>query len=227
LRYTSVLESRAASPRLPARVTSSLRAAQVGADAEVVHLDAPGVALAGEWRARAEPVEETVFSAPAGEVRWRCLQPHSRATLRLAGETLAGDGYFEHLLVTVPPWELPLRELRWGRFHGGDHVAVWIDWRGPFERRLGLHDGALVVPDAGDTLVSLGDRARLELLDSQVLRTGALGTTALRGIPVLGESLPARMLAVEETKWLSRSRLVSPEGETTEGWSIHEVVRWP
>ena len=226
LRYTSVLESHPGSPRLAAKVTSSLRAARVTVGDGAVALDAPGVGLTGEWRARGTPAEETILASPAGEVRWSCLQPRSAVSLHLRGEALAGDGYLEHLLVTIPPWELPLRELRWGRFHGGDRVAVWIDWRGPHERRVGILDGARVAASASDAEVTLGD-ARLELGERHVLRTGPLGTTALRGIPVLGDRLPARMLAVDETKWLCRGRLSSPGATAVDGWCVHEVVRWP
>jgi hypothetical protein len=75
--------------------------------------------------------------------------------------------------------------------------------------------------DGADPAGGASAVARFE--QNQVLRQGAIGTTALS---VLGRTvrdrLPARALWLDECKWRARVHL---GGEV--GWAIHEVVRWP
>jgi hypothetical protein len=132
-------------------------------------------------------------------------------SLNIAGRPVTGLGYVEVLTLTLPPWRLPIDELRWGRFCAADGGAVWIEWRGPHPLKLGLLDGAPApfMPE------------RLGLRDHRVLRSGRIGETALAMIPRL-DRLPGRVLGLSETKWLSRGALAG-----SEGWAIHEVVRWP
>ena len=78
-------------------------------------------------------------------VRWRCLQPRSRATVNLAsGKVVKGLGFLERLDMTLAPWKLPIQELRWGRFLSDRESLVWIDWRGSQACRIVLQNGILV-----------------------------------------------------------------------------------
>ena len=178
----------------------------------------------GEWQADSAEIRETVFASKAGAVEWRCLMP--RAQARIHNRT--GIGYAEHLRVTIAPWKLPIRTLRWGRFGTPSEWIVWIDWLGEFTRRIVYRNGQL----APTSLIEEGqmefqDGARLSLDCSLVLRQGPLGSTALSVIPGIRQTFPARMLQVNETKWRSQGRLECPGGSTVQGWAIHERVDWP
>ena len=59
--------------------------------------------------------------------------PAAEVSVSLRGfAPLRGTGYAERILITIPPWRLPIRELRWGRWIGeaASRSVVWIDWRG-------------------------------------------------------------------------------------------------
>jgi hypothetical protein len=151
-----------------------------------------------------------------------------RATLP-DGCLLEGTGYAERLELSVRPWRLPIRELRWGRFLSGGSSLVWVDWRGSSPLSLALLDGRRVaVASVDDTSVVLDEpRARLALRASAVLRDGLLGGPVLGRVPGLSRTLPARMLKVHETRWLGSGVLELEDGTRREGNALFEVVRWP
>ena len=130
--------------------------------------------------------------------------------------------------MTVAPWNLPLRRLRWGRFTSASDWVVWIDWAGDFTRRLVYKNGIEVqAATAGDERIEFEDGSRLTMDRSLTLRNGALGATALCGIPGLRDTMPGRLLRIEECKWRSRACLEPIGRPQVEGWAIHERVEWP
>ncbi len=179
--------------------------------------------FSASWRADSTPLRETIFASDEGEVEWRCLIPCGR--IEGAG---AGFGYVERLTMTLAPWRIPIRELRWGRFCSASDWIVWIDWTGSYSTRIAYRNGQAVRPARlGESEIVLEDGARLSMDRSLVLRVGPLGTTALSSIPGVGRTFPARLLQVHESKWRSRARLEHPGRPPVDGWAIHEVVRWP
>jgi hypothetical protein len=186
----------------------------------------------GCWTALAPPLRETIFESSRGAVRWTCRQPRARVRGSFRGAPLDGLGYAEHVELTLPPWSLPIDELRWGRFVGNRSSLVWVDWRGPHTKRIAALDGVV----QGDVRIEDGavacaaGRVVLSVEDDRVLRRGRLGVTALRGLASSleerGIDLPVRVLQMEECKWQGRGTLRTA-GETDHGAIIHEVVRWP
>jgi hypothetical protein len=178
----------------------------------------------GEWQADSSEIRETIFASPAGSIEWHCLMPRAQARI----QNRAGLGYAEHLNITVAPWKLPLRTLRWGRFATPSDWIVWIDWLGGFTRRIVYRNGEIAPTSLlEDGQIEFRDGARLMMDLSLVLRDGPLGTTALSVIPGVRNTFPARLLEVNECKWRSRGRLERPGVPTVEGWAIHERVDWP
>ena len=195
LRYASLLGGR-----------TTLRATpEPSVEGDTVRWSAPRLAVTGTWRGLAPERRENLVPG----VEWRCVQPRARASLQIAGREVSGLGYVELLILTVPPWRLPIDELRWGRFCSEDRGAVWIEWRGAHPLRVALIDGVPADFHAGS----------LRLHDERVLRSGRIGETV---IPRLRRLFPARIARLSETKWVSRGELAG-----SEGWAIHEVVRWP
>lgn len=127
---------------------------------------------------------------------------------------IAGLGYVERLEMTLPPWQLPIEELRWGRFTAESADAAWIEWRGPQPLRLAWRNGAEV------------DSVDVAFKGRSTLREGPLAKTVFSKVPVLRKSLPVAMLSVDETKWRSRATLQVPGADPVSGWAIHEVVKW-
>ncbi|MFI5310921.1 MAG: hypothetical protein ACHQQ3_06780 [Gemmatimonadales bacterium] len=184
----------------------------------------------GAWRRRGGELHEVLFDSPDGNLEWHCVAPRSIAEIRLgATECLQGWGYVERLRLTVAPWHLPIRRLRWGRFMNEVDSLVWIDWSGPYNKQVVYDRGVAVqARTIGDREVVLEDGEAVLSLDPEaVLRDGALGTTALAVLPDLDRLFPATLLQVRERKWLSRAVLRRRGRPDSTGMAIHEVVEWP
>lgn len=183
----------------------------------------------GVWTATAKPIESTIYESADGCVQWQCLMPGAMAEVTAGDRRLNGFGYAEHLTMSIPPWRLPIDELRWGRFVSAGDALVWIDWKGPYNRQLVFRNGVNIENAIiTDTMVAMSDGAITLTLDQgQVLREGPLIQTALAKIPGIQNLIPARSLQADECKWLSRASLTKPSADPSSGWAIHEVVRWP
>jgi len=219
--YSSVLSA------IDSEVTSrsSMRSYRLVCEGELVHLDLPRLNVSGEWKAAAAPGQEIVYSSADGSVQWDCLQPQATVRVQVGERELAGMGYGERLTLTLPPWQLPMRELRWGRFVSATDHLIWIDWQGPYSTSLAIHNGSKrTLTAVTETEVAL-EGVTLLMSDSLPLRAGRLGATVLPGVPTLRKLLPSGLGNIEEQKWRSRGVLETASGQS-EGWVIHEVVHW-
>ncbi|MGA7885134.1 MAG: hypothetical protein WCA44_05280 [Acidobacteriaceae bacterium] len=215
----------------PARAEYSLRrnSAPVARDGSVEWQSSHWRASAS-WRDLGRPQREVLFEAGAGSLQWNCIAPRAAATVRIGEEKpLKGWGYVEHLKLSIPPWRLPIRRLRWGRFVNAADSLVWIDWSGPSARQVVVLNGARApaarITDSDVVLDASG--ATLHLEDSQEIRNGRLGETALAVFPNLSDLFPESILNIRECKWLSRATLRQPGRPDSTGTAIHEVVEWP
>ncbi len=165
------------------------------------------------------PFSARLLDGPSGLVDWECHVPRGVARVRVGDAVLDGLGYAERLRITIPPWELPIRALRWGRLLSESGGLAWISWEGPHPLRLALRDGRPVPLDgAWDDRVSAGDAVH-PLRTVATLRDAPLSST-LPG--ALRRALPRVGLGLAETKWLARGMLGGAPAT-----AIHEVVRWP
>ena len=137
-------------------------------------------------------------------------------------------GYIERVELSIPPWQLPITELCWGRFISDTDTLVWIDWRGEVSQTLLFHNG-IQVPQSkitNEAVVIDHDRTVLSLTDRVVVRTGPLVSTALSMIPGITKLFPKKILHANECKWRSRGRLTVGKEQPRLGWAIHEVVKF-
>lgn len=194
---------------------------------ELIAWNNNALGITGEWRALAPAVQHTLLHTPEGSIEWRCLQPRSQARVQFSKQAdVYGIGYVEHLQLSIPPWHLPIRELRWGRYASADHGIVWIDWRGVHPLRLVLHNEKEVNSLTIDDHRVQFDNTVLHLSESTVLRKGPLVNTALAVIPGIRNLFPERSLHTDECKWRSRGTLFTDSATVDSGWAIHEVVRF-
>ena len=206
-------------------VRSSIGRYRLDSSGDRILVELPRLRVSGRWQADAEPVQHIVYESDAGSVEWNCLQPRSTAHLHIGERELAGLGYAECLTLTLPPWQLPMRELRWGRFVSPRHSLAWIHWQGPYSTSFALHNGRRC------ELVSVSEselalpHATLRMEESLPLRSGRVGSTILPATPALRKLLPGSLFNIEEHKWRSRGTLRTQEG-SSDGWVIHEVVHW-
>ena len=176
------------------------------------------------WNADSAPIRQTVFRSERGAVEWHCLMPRARVQF---GQR-RGLGYVEQLTMSIPPWELPIENLRWGRFTSASDWIVWIDWEGKFSQRIVYVNGEAVTPSVlKDGCIKFAGGAMLRMDQGLVIRDGPLKLGALAEIPVLRKMLPAGLLEINERKWCSHAVLERPGRSGVEGWAIHENVNWP
>lgn len=182
------------------------------------------LAVAGKWRSRAESVRETLWESADGCVYWSNLAPRAKVTLRLGERQIVGWGYLERLQLTVPPWQLPIHGLRWGRFVTADTSIVWIRWEHDEARSWLWVDGQRCEPRCISERSVEWAGGRLVFHTHRQLRHGRLGETVFARWPQVVRFLPARVRAYEETKWCSRATLVLGARAEVSGWAIHEFV---
>lgn len=195
-------------------------------DGDTIVLKQPGLDIEGKWQALQPPVRRTVFQNAEGTVNWQCLQPMSQVELRLRGNVrLSGLGYADCLTMSLPPWQLSLSSIRWGRYLSPRDALVWIDRKGPGERQSVIHNGQEHHADSitESEVVFADGGARLQIDPGLVLRQGPLRETMFPGISRLAGLLPRAIFAMDECKWRSPGLLRTPAGESS-GWVIHEIV---
>ena len=228
LEYSSILVRRSTGEILTRSTLHGGRHPNVEGDS--VQWDCPSLKLKGVWKARQQPISHTVFELSDSPLNWWCLQPHAVAEISVGDiGTFRGFGYVDYLNLPAQPWQLPLDELRWGRYLSETDSIIWMDFKGPSPETIVYHNGALSNgAQVTDSEIVLGkNHLNLTLEETEVLREGTLASTALSVIPGINTLLPARMLNTEECKWRSRAFLRKADSTLSAGWSIHEVVRWP
>ena len=204
---------------------SSMSSYDLNVGERQIAVELPKLGVSGRWESRVAPVRASLYRDAAGEVDWHCIQPASDVTVRVGDRELTGLGYAECLTLTLPPWQLPLHELRWGRFVSAEDSLAWIDWRGPHSTRIAVHNGRVTdVMNLSESEVTTED-STVRLADTFTLRDGTLGSTVLPGAGLLAKLLPSSLRNIDERKWRSRATLATPKGESA-GWAIHEVVLW-
>ena len=180
----------------------------------------------GKWIPITQPFARTLVESEAGNIEWNCLQPSAKAEIAVHNNRIEGHGYVDHVTMTIPPWQLPFDQLRWGRFHANGDSIVWLDWQGGNEINLAFHNDA---PLESLVMDAYGLRTRdlsLELDSGDVLREGPLLRTALARVPGIDKVFPESILHTCECKRLSRGLLRTSAMTAQPGWAIHEVVRF-
>lgn len=184
--------------------------------------------VSASWEGDVAPIRAVLLERADLRIEWRCHLPRARAAVRTgARPELRGTGYVEEIVMVGDPRHIPIRELRWGRFHGEDHWAVWIDWRGEHPLLRAWADGVEVqgarVSDHGVELAAPGPIAFLAPRD---VRHGDVAETVFPGKPWLQRLIPASLRHMDEHKWVARATLHAPPAPS-DGWALFETVTWP
>lgn len=187
--------------------------------------------LHGVWQGQGQvpAVREVLLETARGSVLWECFLPAATARLTLGAATHAGLGYVERLTLTLPPWQLPLQTLRWGRLVLPGHALVWVRWDGPAPRHLLFHNGRRYADEGhiGDDTLRFGPY-EVTFTDKQPLRAGPVGRTVFSRFGWFRRLFPARVFDLDEVKWRSWATLRTLGGAVvTSGYAVHERVEWP
>ncbi len=185
----------------------------------------PGLNCRGLWRpvsARMDAI--TLYESAAGSVKWHCLQPISLVNASVGQDIYSGLGYVEHLEMTIEPWELPIDELRWGRFLSDNVYVVWIQWTGRYTLKKLFVNGSIFENAEISVDRVRWDEGNLSILNNSALRNGPIINTVLSKVPVLHSMVPCMFRNAHESKWLGCG-VLKQGNEIYKGWVIHEVVR--
>jgi hypothetical protein len=219
VRYASILLVPPSGPAVSRFWLTRCAEPRAGKEKEDVLWFSRRMGVEAVWRAIAPPVSRRLFDERGGAIDWDCLAPAARACVLLAdGKGVTGQGYAERISMTIPPWKIPIEELRWGRFLGGGRCVVWIDWRGARPLTLVFADGAEVAGAAvGDHGIDLPGGGRLKLRNPRTIREGPLVPVGLIDLRPFSALLPAGFARGRELKSLSRGTLADPPGPEVEG----------
>lgn len=188
--------------------------------------------ISGIWTSAAPMIEARIYNSEEGFLDWKCYQPASKVRLQLKGHILEGSGYAEQLILTVPPWKIPMDQLRWGRFVSNDNNLVWIELRKESRYKwLWLNSEMISDCTIEDDRVLIPERNLVLLLDRGVTlesekKISSVVGKVMRYIPGFNKAMPIGFLMADEIKWLSRGELQDNSKTIVSGKAIHELVRF-
>lgn len=207
---------------------SSLRRIPRPEVADALHFDNPALKIKGSWQRQDTPVSLTLYSDHRGRsLTWNCHHPKAQTVIAYQGRTFQGWGYAETLKLPVKPWQLPIDELRWGRFLSENATITWIHWQGKHPVNQLIYNGAIYEDAVFEDERVVFDRgsAVLHFQETSVVRTGKL-SGVLAKMPWLKIIFNSRILNTVEMKYKARSSFARNSTEAATGWSLFEVVTW-
>lgn len=188
--------------------------------------------IQGIWEGMTTPVEERLHESATGFLDWQCYQPSAKVNLRIKENHYNGLGYAERLVLTAPPWEIPMEDLRWGRFVSEQNHLVWISLGGSSEKRWLWWNGQRIYQcTIDDQEIRIpGENRVIELVHVAELEAEKkifnVVRDAARYIPGFEKAMPLRFLMADEQKWLSRASFKSDDEILDTGYAIHELVQF-
>ena len=188
--------------------------------------------VSGTWESMEKMIQTRIFQSKDGSLDWKCFQPASKVQLRIADKVLEGRGYAEQLILTIPPWRIPMDELRWGRFGSDKNNMVWIELREKVKQQwLWLNGEKIAHCIIEDDHISLPDHDAALYLDRGVVLESEKKITSLvqkmtRYMPGINKIIPVNFMMADEFKWLSKCEFQGDDNIFSHGMSIHERVNF-
>lgn len=189
--------------------------------------------FSGEWESDSDPIQSRLVDLPDGYLDWRCYQPDSKVQFRLQDKILCGRGYVEQLVLTVPAWKIPMKELRWGRYITERNSMVWIELRNKQNKQWvwinGEKVGSCIIED--DHISIPGEKINLKLDRKIILESEkkiqSVVHKIVKYIPSFQKVIPLNFLLADEIKWFSNGVTWDDNNELLErGKAIHEWVNF-
>ena len=188
--------------------------------------------VSGTWESQVEMIQTRIFNSDEGYLDWKCYQPASKVHLKINDNILEGMGYAEQLIITLPPWKIPMDELRWGRFGSDENYLVWIELRekekcqwlwlnGEKIENCIIEDDHLTLPEKN--LVLNLDRGVALESEKKIF---SVVEKLIRYIPGINKVIPLKFLMADEFKWLSKGQLQMQGKTLSDGMAIHELVNF-
>lgn len=161
------------------------------------------------------------------ELIWNCHHPKALAEILYNGTLYKGFGYAETLFTFIKPWNLPIDELRWGRFLSDSDTLIWIKWTGKYPVNKIFFNG-IEYNDAifeNDTINFCDGAYQLKFSEIHLIRKGKLSKLFLK-MKMLKILFDHRILNSLEIKYKSKTSLNKNSIVMSNGWSLFEIVTW-
>lgn len=188
--------------------------------------------IKGKWEAAAQPLDCRIYDSDKGYLDWHCYQPASKVKLSIKGRILEGKGYAEQLILTDLPWNIPMNDLRWGRFHATNHTMVWIELREK-DKKQWLWLNGESIPDCiieNDQVSSKKEDFLLKLDRETILESEKkiyqVVEKLLHYLPGFKKIMPLKFLMADNHKWLSIGEFQKGNSASLKGMAIHEWVNF-
>lgn len=161
------------------------------------------------------------------DLKWNCHHPKALAEIRFNNNIYKGFGYAETLYSLTKPWNLPIDELRWGRFLSETDTVIWIYWAGTHAvNKLFFNGMEYKDADFKEDTISFGNGIyELKFLQIQVIRQGKLSGLFSK-MKLLKTIFNRRILNTLEIKYKSRTTLSKNSIVLSTDWSLFETVTW-
>ena len=184
--------------------------------------------IKGAWSCLNNGITEKLFENQKGEyILWECIIPLASGKICTnQTRSYSGFGYVERLTCTIKPWDMPITNLKWGRYLTQHHWVIWIHWTGETKKLLIFYNNMKFTDGFVDDNELLFGDFRLALKEKYILRNGKLGETVFKQFKNLKEIFKNGILNLKECKWQTKSELYLNDEKISEGWSIHENVEW-
>jgi hypothetical protein len=183
--------------------------------------------LSGEWKKVGDAFGQTLLRDGEDRIEWSCLHPKSMVNISIGGVELKNClGYVEEIRLSIPPWQIPIEKLHWGRYLSSMHTIVWIRWEGPVPRNIVYYNGQNLNPRLIDVDSVLFDEYLLSFSNKEIIRKGSLLSTVFARFPAIAKLFPSWISAVQENKWVSTGTLQKNGELLSTGNVIHEYVIW-
>ncbi len=186
----------------------------------------------GRWESLANPLQARLFDSEEGYLDWNCYQPASKVHLKIKNRILEGRGYVEQLILTAPPWNIPMDELRWGRFGSSENQLVWIELREDNKKQwLWLNGKKIENCTIKDDYIFIPEKNYTLKLDQGVIlesekKINSVVKNLVDYLPGFNKIIPLKFLMAQEFKWLSKCQLINDGNTISTGMAIHELVNF-
>ncbi len=175
-----------------------------------------------------DPIIRSLYKdSENNELIWSCHHPKALTEIIYNGNIYKGFGYAETLYSRIKPWNLPIDELKWGRFLSDTHTLIWIYWKGKhplnkiFFNNIEYNDAVI----ENDTVIFGDGIYQLNFSEIQLIRKGNLSGLFSK-MALAKIFFNRRILNTLEIKYKAKTTLSKNSIFLSDGWSLFEIVTW-
>jgi hypothetical protein len=193
-----------------------------------IHFDQPALKTDINLYRTNDPIIRSLYiDSDGNELIWNCHHPRALAEILYNGTLYTGFGYAETLSTHIKPWNLPIDELKWGRFLSDSDTLIWINWTGKYPLNKIFFNGTEYNDAifANDTISFCNDIYLLKFLEIQLIRKGRV-SKLFQKMKMLKILFNHRILNSLEIKYKSKTSLSKNSIILSDGWSLFETVTW-